>query len=167
MTTISVTPRKAGETLSKIMANLQKDLPIAARVTMKSVMIRIRDEMRKAGKPITYPVKWDSEKQRRAFFATNGFGRGIPTKRTDKYIQAWEVRQTRGKGGRLSSGFQLTNTTSYSKWVGGDAYGKRQSRIHQGRWALVNDVATREIQNIDDKIADVLLLAGRRIVKST
>lgn len=42
------------------------------------------------GKP-HYPIRWTSERQRRAFFATKGFGRGIPTKRTHKLSQSWDV----------------------------------------------------------------------------
>jgi hypothetical protein len=37
------------------------------------------------------PIQWTSERQRRAFFATNGFGKGIPTRRTRSIINAWEV----------------------------------------------------------------------------
>jgi hypothetical protein len=38
-----------------------------------------------------YPIRWTSERQRRAFFATDGFGRGIPTKRSHALSQAWQV----------------------------------------------------------------------------
>jgi hypothetical protein len=41
--------------------------------------------------PPKYPIRWTTERQRRAFFATNGFGRGIPTKRTHAISQAWQV----------------------------------------------------------------------------
>ncbi len=34
--------------------------------------------------PPKYPIRWKSEKQRRAFFATDGFGKGIPYKRIGK-----------------------------------------------------------------------------------
>jgi hypothetical protein len=40
--------------------------------------------------PVHYPVRWTSERQRRAFFATKGFGRGIPTKRTGD-VARWDV----------------------------------------------------------------------------
>jgi hypothetical protein len=40
--------------------------------------------------PVKYPIRWTSERQRRAFFATNGFGRGIPTKRTGD-VARWGV----------------------------------------------------------------------------
>jgi len=37
--------------------------------------------------PVKRPVRWTSERQRRAFFASNGFGRGIPTQRSGKVAQ--------------------------------------------------------------------------------
>ena len=41
-----------------------------------------REELSIPAPEPTYPIQWDSERQRRAFFATDGFGRGIPTERT-------------------------------------------------------------------------------------
>jgi hypothetical protein len=41
--------------------------------------------------PPKYPIRWSSERQRRAFFASDGFGRGIPTKRSHAMSQAWQV----------------------------------------------------------------------------
>jgi len=41
--------------------------------------------------PVKRPIRWTSACQRCAFFATNGFGRGIPTKRTGKLVEAWRV----------------------------------------------------------------------------
>jgi len=38
-----------------------------------------------------YPIAWQSERQRKAFFATNGFGRGIPTQRTGQMARGWQA----------------------------------------------------------------------------
>lgn len=43
-----------------------------------------------AGAPNYYPIKWQTAKQRRAFFATNGFGGGIPHQRTHALSQGWQ-----------------------------------------------------------------------------
>lgn len=62
------------------------------------------------------PYRWQSEKQRRAFFATGGFGGGIPSKR-------------KGMSGGLASGWQasvdpyrktLFNRLPYAKFVMGN-----------------------------------------------
>lgn len=42
------------------------------------------------GTPV-YPIRWTSDRQRRAFFASRGFGRGIPTQRRNTLVNAWDV----------------------------------------------------------------------------
>src|SRR5262245_21771646 len=37
------------------------------------------------------PIRWKSARQRRAYFASNGFGRGIPSRRTGRLQNAWEI----------------------------------------------------------------------------
>lgn len=41
--------------------------------------------------PVVYPIKWKTAKQRKAFFATDGFGQGIPTRRTNKLADGWKI----------------------------------------------------------------------------
>ena len=41
--------------------------------------------------PVKRPIRWKSAKQRRAYFATDGFGRGIPTRRTGNIQRAWRA----------------------------------------------------------------------------
>lgn len=64
----------------------------------------------------SYPIQWQSDKQRRAFFATDGFGGGIPHVRTGAYQQGWSVTYTVG-------GLQITvivqNASPGAKYVGG------------------------------------------------
>ena len=42
--------------------------------------------------PGDYPIEWTSEKQRRAYFATDGFGAGIPYRRMHGFVHGWHVR---------------------------------------------------------------------------
>lgn len=52
--------------------------------------------------PPQYPIRWASARQRRAFFATNGFGGGIPHRRTNKIISGWHAEHIQEpNGGRL------------------------------------------------------------------
>ena len=48
--------------------------------------------LRREPGPVAYPFLWASEKQRRAFFATDGFGSGIPYQRSHAYIHSWHVQ---------------------------------------------------------------------------
>jgi len=109
--------------------------------------VTIQNEMREEGKPIVYPVQWDSAKQRRAFFATNGFGRGIPTKRTGKTNSAW-------KAIRIENGAQVGNPLAHSRHVSGF----KQSRIHRGRWKVFNVVVASVLFKLPAKIRERIVV---------
>lgn len=101
---------------------------------MKEASSLLVKRMQKPGKRIRYPVNWDSERQRKAFFATNGFRRkgskgGIPTKRTNAHIKAWKIVKVPG-------GYSVQNKRASAVYVYGNDKGKRQSKIHKGRWPL-------------------------------
>ena len=66
--------------------------------------------------PVKYPIKWKSERQRRAFFATNGFGKGIPYRRTETLKRGWvlEIKSPRD-GGTVD----LFNEVPYARFVQG------------------------------------------------
>lgn len=75
---------------------IAKDLP-KAPILMRSVMAlkvrRLDDEviskLRVEPPKPTYPLRWKSAKQRAAYFATNGFGKGIPYRRTGDMLKRW------------------------------------------------------------------------------
>lgn len=68
------------------------------------------------GKP-RYPLRWASERQRRAFFATDGFGGGIPYQRTNRLINSYDVILTDTASGAILS---LTNSDPKAQFVVGD-----------------------------------------------
>lgn len=41
---------------------------------------------------VRYPIEWHSVRQRKAYFATNGFGHGIPYQRTHQLAQGWKMQ---------------------------------------------------------------------------
>ena len=59
---------------------------------------------------------WTSDRQREAYFASNGFGAGIPYQRTNKLLQAWKAFITLN-GAFASIGIE--NTAPAAKWVYG------------------------------------------------
>ena len=67
--------------------------------------------------PPVYPIRWKSQKQRRAFFASNGFGRGIPSRRKGTLLLGWKVRYKRTSEGGVIS---LINDVPYMRYVQGD-----------------------------------------------
>lgn len=78
---------------------------------------------------VKYPIQWTSEKQRRAFFATDGFGHGIPYKRTGGLVKSWHVRGDYRQG---FGGIAVYNDNPAAEFV----QGYRQQFFHtQTGWA--------------------------------
>ena len=101
------------ETIRYTARNVNRDFNIRRRPVDAKALTFLRFQ------PATphYPIIWQTPKQRRAFFATNGFGRGIPTQRSGKLQEAWAVNLTPdSEGGTLS----FDNSASYSMYVQGD-----------------------------------------------
>lgn len=153
MTRLTVKVR--GELVRSGLQDLGAEIPKVGRRQIRTVMNRIQKRMSKPGDPPAYPIQWDSDKQRKAFFATDGFGRGIPTKRTGEYAGGWEIKS-------VTNGYQIENKTEYSKFVGGDAYGVVHSGIHAGRWAVLRDVADEEVATLPDEIEQEIVMVARR-----
>lgn len=112
-----------------------------------------------AGKPVEYPIPWTSDLQRRAFFATDGFGSGIPYERTDTLIKSWDAAfEFTPEGG----GFAVWNTDPKAPFV----VGEFQQPMFAGRWVnapraldefapvVVNDVEQTMI-TVGDPLAGV------------
>lgn len=59
------------------------------------------------------PYQWQSEAQRRAYFATDGFGGGIPYQRSQELANAW---QTKGSGVDQT----VINDAPYAQYVMGE-----------------------------------------------
>ncbi len=138
---------KLGESVDQIVnADIEKQMKAAQK------------ELQKPGKPIAYPVQWDSEKQRRAYFARDGFTKPrnwkrpkgyvnthIPYIRTGKYNEGFVVKKT-GKGTKRA--YTLSNQYSKTKYIGGNSKGLDQSRIHKGRWPLISDTVRKFAQRL-------------------
>lgn len=135
--------------------DLGAEIPLIGRRRIRTTLNRIQRRLQKPGKKPTYPIQWDSEKQRRAFFATDGFGHGIPYKRSGDYENAWTITS-------LPDGYQLSNATAYAKYVGGDAYGVVHSGIHSGRWEVYRDVVDEEIKTLPEEVKDEIIMVARR-----
>lgn len=72
-----------------------------------------------------YPLEWQSDRQRKAFFATDGFGKGIPYPRSGRLQESWYTRLDVQRSG-LS--LTLANSVPYGPFVVGDLIpGRRQN----------------------------------------
>jgi len=104
-----------------------------------------------------YPIQWKTPKQRAAFFATNGFGAGIPTQRTHKLIQAWRVLfQAIEQGGSIVA----YNVAETAVFVYGDFDTHRQPMFAPGSgvpWLDADEVNFRFASEAEAVLAGTIL----------
>jgi len=151
---IKITP--PARLVQKRFERLRRKIPLISRQRMYDTAVAIRKVMKEPGEKPTYPIKWDSVKQRKAFFASDGFGRGIPTKRSGEYTKGWQVIKT-------ETGYDVGNPLAHSKYIGGTARSvRRQSNIHRGRWNLFRDAIDRFIGKLPKKVKESLQTIARQ-----
>ena len=148
----------------KVIMSLEKlgdAVPRTTNAAILGVMNAALLELREPGSEIAYPVKWDSERQRRAYFATDGFGAGIPYRRTGRYNKGWVVTKT---GSGLVRAYTISNKWAKAKYVGGNSRGGGQSRIHRGRWAVAAEIIRKHSQemlvNVDRAVKSAIRESG-------
>ena len=150
--TISI---KDAELVKRGLADLGAEIPRIGRQVFFGTAQRIQRRMKKYPPTNKAKVNWDSEKQRRAYFATDGFGHGIPYTRSGGYARGFEIVKT-------DTGYRIENKQPGAVFVGGDAYGNRQSRIHKNRWPLFRDIAEQEIEKLPEEIQKNVAMVIRR-----
>lgn len=130
-----------------------KRAPDITRYTINKVALpRIRDKARELLQsqipPVKYPIQWESDRQRRAFFATDGFGGGIPYRRTGRLLEKWEITSS-----PIDSGIAVTatNAAPYAPYVIGD----RQQRFHRNTgWYQADDKLITLSEYADDELIE-------------
>jgi hypothetical protein len=136
--------------------NLSEEIPQVSRLVIYRLSQRIQQRMKKSGARPSHPIMWVSAKQRKAFFASDGFDGGIPHRRTGRYVDAWKVI-------RIDEiGYRILNASKGAKFIGGDAYGENQSPIHAGRWPLFRNEAEDELKSLPSDIAREISIVARR-----
>ena len=115
------------DVLDTIRTVAQQQPDIVARYVRRElrpfVSQQVDRRLRVAPPPARYPIQWASEKQRRAFFATDGFGHGIPYKRQKRAERGWHVT---GNYTNTFSGVTISHDWDKSQYV----YGPRQQPFH-------------------------------------
>lgn len=139
----------------KGLEQLRAEVPKVGRSRMYSALVRVLNRLKKPGKKPKRPIPWDSIKQMRAFFASNGFGGGIPHKRRGAYQKGFRIKA-------IPQGHELSNTAKGAKYVGGNARGVRRSRIHVGTWPLVRDEVDKEVAKLPSAVVQHLKIVARQ-----
>lgn len=100
--------------------NINQELEIVGEAVLQEIKPELLDELQDAPPPRKYPgapkIEWTSDLQEQAFFKSDGFGGGIPTRRTNKLIDSWEIT-----GEFMFRGFSIIvrNTQDWAKFVVG------------------------------------------------
>lgn len=145
----------------KGLENLRKKIPLISKSRMRAMTIEIRDIMRKAGKKrpawngSSY-INWDSKRQRRAYFASDGFGGGIPSRRKGVHKKGWKVQATR-------DGYDVSNTVDTSKYLYGTARSRKQSKIHVGYWPVFLDVVGKIVNKLPKSVKEHLVQTAKQL----
>ncbi|MFH0938248.1 MAG: hypothetical protein V1899_03070 [Planctomycetota bacterium] len=161
MTTLSIQV-KGAQMKAQALENLDAEIPTIGAQRIYAALLKAQALMKTAGKPIRYPVNWDSERQRRAYFASDGFGAGIPYRRTGAYEKGWYIRRN-PRPSRAQDGYSLIHGSPIAKYIGGDAYGNRQSNIHRNRWVMVRDTMEKAVRGLPQDIAEHIGMVSRRL----
>lgn len=100
----------------------------------------------------TYPISWDTAKQKRAFFATDGFGGGIPHERANDLPQLFQKTEPAVTPDHIHG--EVVGQEPWLQFLMGD---RNQSNIHRGRWKT-----DREIRDeIQDQVREIFANAVR------
>jgi len=150
MISITTTVNRAHQILNRFIAKF----PNGTMRVLEATARRVQKRMNVEGKPITYPVQWDSLKQMFAALATKNWGKGIPYERTFSSASAWQV-QSFANGVSLSaphpagavSGMPPANNGQGPWW---------QSRIHRGRWPFLQTELYAELARLPAEIMEAL-----------
>ncbi len=132
-----------------------QDAPRTVRLfverTVKGDLERDLDALRYTPPPPHFPrgqFPWKTERQRRAFFATNGFGGGIPYRRKSPGIAAkWKVVvNLTTKSGAISA----ENDARAAPFV----YAPHQQPFHAGRWPDPDRILLDALAHAESNLID-------------
>jgi hypothetical protein len=133
-------------------------LPSAALTSLGDSVEAIKTVMQEPGEEVSYPINWDSERQRKAYFSTDGFGHGIPYVRTGEHEAAWEAKQ-------ITDGYELSNpdpAAAISGYYSGEQW---QSSIHRGRWKHIATAVATEMAKLPVSLLEKITIAWNRMTK--
>ena len=135
--------------VKEFMASLPRGIKHAAMVAMSEYIIGddrhgLKYYPARVKHDKNNPYQWQSEKQRRAFFATDGFGSGIPTKRTDTLKNAWTMTTQDSNWTMV----KIVNESGYAGFV----QGNNQQRGHASdKWRKFAQVVTDNLNGAFQK----------------
>jgi hypothetical protein len=125
------------------------------RSLLPTIRRKVQHDLQAPVPAVHYPLDWQTPRQRRAYFATNGFHHGIPYKRTGGLLRAWKVIPTplSDKG----FGVTIMNDNPAAPFV----IGNRQQRMHRRTgWRKVD----KQVEDLNAYVQDAAIDAWYSVV---
>ena len=116
------------------------------------------ETMQAEGAEPDYPIPWDSDQQRKAFFATQGFGQGVPTVRTGALAAGWHSQVGLVDTNKIVA--VVKNDIPTARFVQDRDF---QSQIHVGRWNTIQAALEGHTSWMIDRLHEAALRALERI----
>jgi hypothetical protein len=152
---------KLHHNIDEVIAKLRRIPAILDRTGLRilgNAAAEVVRDMSKPALPVRYPINWDSPKQQTAYFASGGFGRGIPSRGTGASEQAWQTQA-------IANGHLISNIGHKAVFLYGHPSGvgsgskvtaTGQSHIHAGRRPVFRRVVDAVVARLPEKILQAL-----------
>lgn len=131
--TLAKTLRKVRQNFEQAQQRFQAAMRSKGATAADNAITRLKQV---PGSP-KHPIRWTSERQRKAFFASDGFGRGIPTRRSNAIVDAWQSKFIPDRNGGI---LVLENDNPAAEFV--------QGFNQQGFHADTGWVTTAEVSDL-------------------
>jgi len=155
MASVKIQPKVKGlPSSARVLRDYDKRVQQYTREYVRTNKDKYLRRMKQRARKPRYPITWDSERQRRAYFATDGFGAGIPYGRTQKLNNSYYLQARAVRSGAI---VVMGNRDPKSPYVVGALNRRnrqRQSAIHKSRWKLARDRAQPVMQDLADDTTD-------------
>lgn len=130
--------------------NLRLAIPKIGIHRSQEAAKEVARRMARPGRKITYPVNWDSLRQKIhviiMIMKKQGF---LPSIRTHAHERGWKVQT-------VTNGAKVWNNVRGSKYIYGTMRNRKQSNIHIGRWLVLRDVYDSVMSLLPKKVRESL-----------
>jgi hypothetical protein len=162
----------------KFLKNIDRAVAKVSDIIIEEDGDKLIKELSKAPPPRQYPEDypirdnpgWTSPAQEKAFWASDGFGKGIPTERTNAMVDSWELFGETGANNKYS--LIIRNTQDYAKFLVGSlaqqlSRAKRfQQKFHAWTgWELAQPKVQKWLKGYKKKFNDKLSAAYGQALK--
>ena len=141
----------------KKLHRLPRTMESAALPAFKKSAEQIRRIMARPGLPVTYPIRWDSIKQKIFVILKLKAENDLPYTRKNTHVDGWTVTE-------FSNGYQVANVGNKIVFLNGTVTGTLagaknvqptgQSNIFAGRWRLFRPVLNAVLARLPESIRE-------------